>query len=640
MKKTYPLLLLSASLFLAGCGANYLVNKGNTKFDAEAYADAVPIYNKAIEKKPLTIAKQKLADSYRLMNNPLKAEPIYKEVISDTAAAAINYFNYGKVLMQSGKYAEAKAAFETYAAKMPEDKIVKSLIEACANPKMFDNSLDTCAYAIKKIELSGLSSSFGASPYNFGYVFAADVPVEGKALRDKFNGGSFLDLYYSKKDQSSGKWSSPEPIKGGVNTEYHDAYATFSADAQTMYFTRTNESKGKLKKNKKNESTLRILKAVFLEGEWTNIEDFPYNSDEYSNSHPNLSRDGKMLFFSSDRPGGFGQSDIYVCLWDGSKWGEPTNLGAMVNTAGREVAPVFAFNEKLYFSSDGHAGMGGLDVFYTTKNGSNWAQPSNMKSPINSNKDDFSFVLNDDVKIGNVSSSRGSAESALASQDQMYEVVYKDPIIPVQVCVREKGTSKPYAGATVYAQNVATGVQDSAVTNSSGIANFKLAGEADYSINARSKQFFTNAIEVSTKGKPCSAIIVTCDESKFIELDPALADKEYGLGDIYYDYNKWDIRPDAMPILDNLVKLLNDNPDIKIELGSHTDCRGKDEYNQKLSENRAKSVVKYCTLRDIDPKRLTYKGYGESQPKETCVCESCTEEQHQTNRRTVFKVIK
>ena len=407
-----------------------------------------------------------------------------------------------------------------------------------------------------------------------------------------------------------------------------------------MYFTRTNESKGKLKKNKKNESTLRILKAVFLEGEWTNIEEFPYNSDEFSNSHPNLSRDGKMLFFSSDRPGGYGQSDLYVCLWDGSKWGEPTNLGAMVNTAGRESAPVYGFNEKLYFSSDGHAGMGGLDIFFTKKDGSSWAQPTNMKSPINSNKDDFSFVLTDDGKIGNLSSSRGSAESALASQDQMYEVVYKDPIIPVQVCVREKGTNKPYGNAMVYAQNKATSTQDSALTNDKGIANFRLAGDADYTINARSKQFFTNAIEVTTKGIPCSSIIVTCDESKFIELDPALADKEYGLGDIYYDYNKWDIRPDAMPILDNLVKLLNDNPDIKIELGSHTDCRGQDDYNQKLSENRAKSVVKYCTLRDVDPKRLTYKGYGESQPKETCICESCTEEQHQTNRRTVFKVIK
>jgi len=312
----------------------------------------------------------------------------------------------------------------------------------------------------------------------------------------------------------------------------------------------------------------------------------------------------------------------------------------MVNTAGREVAPVFGFNEKLHFSSDGHPGMGGLDVFFTTKDGSNWAQPSNVKSPINSNKDDFSFVLNDDGKMGNVSSSRGSAESALAAQDHMYEVIYKDPVIPVQVCVREKGSTKPYVGATVYAQNISTGIQDSAVTNSEGIASFRLAGEADYSINARSKQFFTNSIEVTTKGKPCSSIIVTCEESKVIELDPALADKEYGLGDIYYDYNKWDIRPDAMTILDRLVTLLNDNPDIKIELGSHTDCRGQDDYNQKLSENRAKSVVKYCTLRDIDSKRLSFKGYGESQPKVICVCESCTEEQHQSNRRTVFKVIK
>ena len=629
MKKTYPILLLSFGLILGGCGANYFVKQGNKKFDAYAYSEAVVQYKKALEKSSTSAdAKVQLANSYRLMNNPSAAEGMYREVIAIPDTMPINQFYFGKVLMQNQKYDEAKKAFEQYAKSVPDDKIVKGLIDACANPKKFNNVLDTCAYEVNKVELSGINTAFGATPFNFGYVFAGQSIIEDKKMRDPYSGLSYMDLFYTKKDKA-GKWSAPDPIKGGVNTEYHDAFGAVSADGQTMYFTRTNQFKGKVKMNVDKVVNLKILKATLLEGEWTNIEEFAYNSDDFSNGHPALSADGKTMYFSSDRPGGYGQTDIYMCSLNAGAWSEPVNAGPIVNTAGRDMMPQIGFNEKLYFSSDGHAGMGGLDVFVTSKSGSSFKQPENMKSPINSASDDFSFNLNNDGKTGNLTSSRSGS-------DQLFEVIYKDPIISAEICVQDKITKEPFVGCTVYATNKETGEVDSSTTNNRGVVNFRLKGGFNFSVNARYNQTLTNSIELSTIDRKCSDIIISCKENKFIELEKTVGPRAL---DIYYDYNKANIRPDAALELDKLVKLLTDNPQYKIEFGSHTDCRGDDKYNQRLSEARAKSVLKYCTLRDIDSKRLTYKGYGESQPKVTCDCPSCTEEQHQLNRRTEFKII-
>lgn len=640
MKKTYSVILLSASILLGGC-ANMLFKKGNQRFDSEAYSEAATFYQKALDKKPIAGAKAKLAQTYLKLNSPKKAEELFREVVTLPESEPVNQFYFGRVLMQSRKYEEAGKAFREYARTVPDDKLVQNMITACDNYRSFENGLDTCAFTFKKIETKSFASAYGAAPFNFGYVFAAETVVEDKKSIDKYTGQTYLDLHYFKRDAKTGSWSTPALLNGGVNSELHDAFATFSADGKTVYFTRSNQLKGKAKKNSKNEITLKILKASFIDGEWTNIEEFPFNNDDFSNAHPALSPDGKMLFFSSDRPGGFGSSDLYVSEWDGNKWGEPVNLGASVNTSGREGYPWVATDNTLFFSSDGQPGLGGLDVFKTKGNSSSWSKPENLKTPVNSSKDDFSYSVDQEGKYANISSSRQANENDLKGNDNMYEIYYKDPIVKVSVCVFKSDSATRFAGAMVRVKNDATAETDSALTDSRGNVTFWLKGEADFTILATSKKFITNSISVSTRGKFCKDVITTCDEGKKIFLDEAdtTGRKEYSIGDIFYDYDKWNIRKDAELNLDKLVKLLRNNPGFTVELGSHTDCRGTDEYNQRLSENRAKAVVKYCINRDIKAKRLQYKGYGESDPIQKCVCEQCTEEQHQANRRTTFRII-
>lgn len=460
------------------------VKKGNKRFDAEAYSEAVTYYQKAIDKKQVPEAKVKLAQTYLKLNNSKKAEELFREAVTLPESEPINQFYFGKVLMQNRKYEEAGKAFREYAKSVPDDKLTQNMIAACDNWRKFEEGLDTCAYTFKKIETKGFASAYGASPFNFGFVFATESVAETKKATDKYTGQTYLDLYYFKKDPKAGSWSTPVWLTGGVNSEYHDAFATFTADGKTMYFTRSNEAKGKAKKNAKNEITLKILKASLIDNEWTNIEEFAYNNDDFSNAHPALSRDGKYLYFSSDRPGGFGATDLYVCTWDGSKWGEPVNLGATVNTAAREGYPWLSADNTLYFASEGHPGLGGLDVFKSKGSGNSWSAPENMKAPVNSSRDDFSYSIDDDGKFVNVSSSRNGNDNDLKGNDQMYEIFYKDPIVKTTVCVFKSDSVSRFAGAMVRVQNDATAEADSALTDSQGNVTFWLKGEADYTIRA------------------------------------------------------------------------------------------------------------------------------------------------------------
>jgi outer membrane protein OmpA-like peptidoglycan-associated protein len=625
MKKLLIPSLLAIITLLSAC-ANHHYKKGNKYYDALAYSKAIPHYEKALSKKSINDAAVKLAQSYMRVNDIDNAEKRFAEAVYFENIDPINFFYYGKVLMAQGKCSEARKWFSGYLKYKPEDVVAKMLLASCNSIQ--ERMRDTTLFKLSPANIDEFANVFSGIEYKDGVVFAADKDVFRNSKKASWTGHSYLDLYYIQKDKD-GFWMDPQLLRGDINGPFHDGPATFSKDGNTVYFTRSNYFKRKMKKNERNENNLKIFKATLQGDKWRNLEELPFNSDDYSCGHPTLSEDGKTLYFVSDMPGGYGGTDIYKVTWDGSKWSSPENLGPVINTPGNEMFPYIHSDGSLYFSSDAHNSMGGLDVFITYYNGNRWMQPENLNYPLNTIRDDFAFTLNSDNKSGFVSSSR-------TNNDRLYTFTKNPPTFNLIGMARKKGTQIPVEGVTVQITNFDTDEKVVALSGKDGKFKIKLKPESEYMLLCTMKGCFSRTDNINTKGLKYSQ-----DFYADFEVEEIVIDKPIVLENIYYDFDKWNIRPDAAVELDKLVKLLKDNPNIDIEMGSHTDSRGSDAYNMVLSDKRAKAAVDYLVFRGIDPKRLKWKGYGETMHVNKCSNNvHCSEEEHQKNRRTEFKVIK
>ncbi|MBI2279332.1 MAG: OmpA family protein [Bacteroidetes bacterium] len=564
-------------LALIACSTEYHVRKGNYYYDNLAYSSAIDHYQKAYNKTHDANVEEKLAESYYKMNNINAAEKIYENAVQRENHSSKIYFNYGKILMANGKHREAIPYFKKYLADYSEDAVAKMLLSSCLS--INDRYRDTTLYKLYPINYNEFTNSFSIQEYQDGAVFVADKEVFSGRKKSQWTGNTYLDLYEIKKDED-GIWMNPQ----------------------------------------------------LLHGKWKNLEEFPYNSDDYSVGHPTLSADEKTLYFVSDMPGSIGGTDLYKSTLENNSWSKPENLGAIVNTKGNEMFPYIHTDDALYFSSDAHNSMGGLDVFITYYTGEVWAQPENLNYPLNSSKDDFGYnISKKSSNTGFVSSSRVGNGS-----DNMYAFDKFPPKFNLYGRAREKGTQKSVQGVRVEITNAKTGKLINMVSDAKGNFNLKLEPEADYDLYCTKIGCFTRTDKISTVGLKYSQ-----DFYADFEVEPIVIDKPIVLENIYYDFDKWNIRPDAALELDKLVKILVDNPKIDIEMGSHTDSRGNDRYNLILSEKRAMAAVQYLIASGIDKKRLTYKGYGEKKLVNHCANDIvCTRAEHQQNRRTEFKVTK
>lgn len=631
--KTKLTLFLFIVITLSSC-SNYYMRKGNAYYRSMQYDKAIDNYNKYISKKSSNEVMIKLADSYRLNNDYANAEKWYSQVVNIPGIASENLLYYGKVLMNNGKYKDAKKWLLAYISIKKDDPIPATLIASCDSFNKFYT--DSLKYALKLVEIPEVTTAFSQVNYDNGIVFAADKETFSSAKNvTGWTGRSYLDLYFSKKDDT-GKWSTPIPLKGEINGPYHEGPAVFDPKGKVVYFTRSNyKTAKKLRKNGKDESNLKLFRAILLDSMWTDLKELPFNSDEFSCGHPALSPDGKTLYFISDMPGGCGGTDIYRSTLtyqkDGSiHWSAPENLGSDINTSGNEMFPYVHKDGTLYFSSDAHNTLGGLDIFSSTYNGEKWSGPENLNYPINSSKDDFSFVLNTDNKTGYISSNRNDL-------DKIYEIRLADPVFMLVGNVSIKESGEPIAGALVEVENQKDGSKEIFITNEKGEYKTKLKAETNYKVMASKEGYLkTSDVAISTEGKKRSEIFRVD-----FQMEKLVVEKPIVLENIYYDLDKWNIRKDAAIELDKFVSLLNNNPQISVELSSHTDSRADDNYNQVLSEKRAKAAVNYLIKKGISPNRLKWKGYGESVLINRCKNGvSCYEEEHQQNRRTEFKVIK
>lgn len=618
-------LLSGLIISLISC-TNYHIRKGDVYYDNIAYSSAITHYEQVQTSSKSSEISLKLADSYYKVGKLDQSEKTYAKAVASGNRTPKLYFNYGKVLMANGKHLEAIPYFQNYLKVYPNDLVAKMLLTSCNS--VTDRYRDTTLFVLKPILEDQFVNTFSIIEYQNGAVFAADKEVFSGRKTSAWTGASYLDLYTMKKDVE-GNWLEPELLQGDINGRLHEGPATFNKDGNVVYFTRSNYIKRKMVVSEDQENNLKIFKSTLIDGKWKNLEEFPYNSDDYSCGHPTLTDDGLTMYFVSDMPGGFGGTDIYKTHLENNSWTKPENLGADVNTSGNEMFPYVHTDGALYFSSDAHNTMGGLDVFITYNNGIRWAKPENLNYPLNSNKDDFGFSLNSDNVHGFVSSSR-------ATSDKMYSFEKFAPTFILYGIARVKGTQTPVEGVIVEVTNSKTGEVTSMISDSKGNFKLKLAPESEYHLYCTKFGCFSKTDKISTMGLKYSQ-----DFFADFEVEPIIIDKPIVLENIYYDFDKWDIRPDAALELDKLVRILKDNPKLEIEMGSHTDVRGNDQYNLVLSDKRAMAAVKYLISQGIEPSRLTFQGYGEKVLVNGCQNEViCSEDEHQKNRRTEFKVTK
>ncbi len=615
------------------------LSKANEYFENFAYSDAVKLYLD-IENSGIgtTETKLKIAECYRLQKDYINAEMWYEKFAGSGMVKDEYMFNYAEVLRNNGKYKDAIDWYQKYALI---DAKGNTYIDYC---KQFQNTkLDTIFKVKNVVNLNSKNDDFGPVFYKEGLVFtSARGNASSKTENYTWNGQPWLDVFQINELPKGIASKDIKAIVGEVNTDMHEGPVSFSNDGNTMYFTRNNyfnKKKGKADDNKTIK--LSIYSATWDGKQWASIKPFSHNSANYSCGHPALSSDGERLYFASDMPGSKGGTDIYVCFKQGEGWGTPVNLGGLINTDRNEMFPYINSTDELFFSSEGHPGFGGLDIFKAELNEDDeWQPPVNMMSPINSSYDDFSFVYDALNGFGYFASNRKNGTGG----DDIYYVVdavkdnynkkKKQCFKEVNGYIVDKNTNKNLPGVNVTVSTLDGINVFETVSDENGYYSISIPCDYDSLIvTFNDSKYFVQKMGLNPKTDPSPL-------KKDILLDKIVIDKAIIVKNIYYDLDKYYIRPDAAIELDKLAKFLLDNPTVLIELSSHTDCRASSEYNMTLSDNRAKSAVEYLIQKGINIGRLYPKGYGETKLVNGCSDGvKCTEDEHQQNRRTEFRVI-
>ncbi|MCP9766831.1 flagellar motor protein MotB [Lacihabitans sp. LS3-19] len=762
MKKIQKVLFLAFafSSFFAKAQLSRL-KAANAEFERMSYPQAVRNYEtflrgnsgKAEDKKE---AMEKLAFCYRKLQDTKNAERTYKELFEnyETTLDSDQYLYYAQALATNGKYRESQKMYSRYGEQQKEDLRGRKFTVAYMDNSAFYK--DSALYNVDFLyPINSRYSDFSPMYYENGLVFVS-ARNEGNGIKRVFNQNEtpFLDLFMfsdtaslkqeTKKVKelaqaslgSSGKSLKPNKNQSNnnfenieepeidefsktINSKYHEGPVTFFKDYKKIIFTRNNYYKGRARKSDKGVNMLKLYSATKKGNKWGDIKELPFNSDDYSTGHPALDPENRKMYFVSDMPGGFGGTDIYMVDYRDGNWGAPVNLGREVNTEGNEMFPFVDEVGNFYFASDGHAGLGGLDMFYVEfRNGTPYGEVQNLGAPINSTKDDFGYISDGERSHGYFSSNRrkGYSDDDIYSFTKgcnqlnlvVYDAVTRLPLADTELRMVKNGVNKqryitnssgytsacieagsdfefkalkegyeaatitygtmsqslskqqqlklylepskrplvrgrivsevdqrPIAGATVTLENERDGSTEVVITGVDGRYAFQPDRDGRYSVTAVKDNYATNT---ESLGK-----IKNSKKNFAIEQDFGMIGEGdiFRIENIYYDLDKSEIRADAKKEIDNKVlPILKKYPDISIELRSHTDSRASDEYNMRLSQARAKSVVDYLLKKGISPNRLVAKGYGETELVNDCDDQTkCSESDHQQNRRTEFKVL-
>jgi outer membrane protein OmpA-like peptidoglycan-associated protein len=626
----FILLLCTATTF-----AQQKLHKANKLFEGYAYTEAAKLYEEYLADAidPSGITTIRAAESNYFINNFSAAVRWYEKAFNlqgDTLLESY-FLHYIKALRGDQQYDKA----DDLEWRRLEYRGTDALRQRFTTQKRHLDSLNKNlpAYKVENLAINTSKADFGTAFYGDKMVYASGkdtTKAHGRLY--SWNEQPFLTLYVSDRDTTTGAFVNEQKFLSDVQTSYHNAAPAFSPDLKTAYYSANNVTKSdRLENDAKGTNNIELIKGQLQEGEFIKEERVQFNSKSYSVGQPAVSADGKWLYFVSDMLGGVGETDIYVAeIFSDGKLGTPKNLGSTINTTGREMFP-FINDEILYFSSDGHYGLGGLDVFTSKKTLNNqFRTPKNIGKPINSNRDDFAYIVSKDGSYGYLSSNRDGGKG----DDDIYYVTRTSAEPCGQLItgkVVNKKTGQPIEGVAVKAVVNGLGYKDTSKTD--GTYSITIPCGTEAVVEGEKPDY--------TKGKPNDKGEI--ELSKYDDLIVKEGDVEkVAINPIYFDFDKYYIRPQAAAELDKVVYVMQNFPNIVIKIESHTDSRGNDEYNMQLSDDRAKSTYSYIIAKGIQPERIeSVKGYGESRHINKCSNGvECSEEDHQLNRRSDFIIVK
>ncbi len=604
------------------------------------YANAAKAFEGLMDtKQPRIIDMERLANSYYYINEYNLAENWYARIVEQPDVSQEAYLRYAEVLKQQGKYALAREQYKAYMGRYGEDMTIKNAIAGTDSAEVWLQN-PTKHKLRNETNINTALAEFALTPTSGGAIFVAE-PHTFYSSKSGMTGQAYLRVYSASR-YDDGTLNYPNMMIGAFNSSaYHVGPVATDSVEETLFITKTYSGKSAEKVIAAGQSWKEQnleLKIFRKNGDSWIEEDFPYNNvKEYSVGHAALNADNTVLYFASDMPGGMGGVDIWYCeLQSDGSWGSPQNAGAAINTFGDEMFPS-VYSHALYFSSTGHVGMGGLDIFQAKGEKDMFEKAINLGFPVNSASDDFAFIVVEDNDIGTKGYLSSNRTGGVGSDD-IYAFNYTKPKITIQLeaIVKDKTTGDFLSEVSISIVNDKGELVSKGNTAYNGTITLEIPRDQSLKVLGDKKGYMSENIFVDAVSPKKDTLLHVTLLMQSIQR----VGERFVLEDIYYDFDKYNIRPDAAVILDKLVAAMRDNPTLKVELSSHTDSRGSNTYNMSLSQRRAEAAVEYIISRGIARDRLKAQGYGETRLVNACRDGvKCTPEQHQANRRTEIEIL-
>jgi peptidoglycan-associated lipoprotein len=602
--------ILILTLFVASCSLQKRIRKADQRNERGEYFEAAKMYQRIYRRIPArdkalrASVAFKQGEAYRLINNP-RAEMAFQNAVRNNSVDSLLYFRYAEVLLQNGKYTDATTNFQEFLKQNPDHQEAQNGLQAAQLAEQWKSEIPQFKITKSKDfnnknRASNFSPAFTSAAAD-AVVFSSmrsEKNITKKAKTNAVNGLPLSKLYISKKN-NKGKWEEPELLEETINSQHDDGVASFSSDGKTMYFTRAVQ-------NSQSDAPTVILMSQRTGGEWAEPQQIIFFGDSsIAVAHPAIAPDDVTLYFVSDNPLGFGGKDIWKGKIEGTECKYIQNLGNQVNTAQDEMFPTVAPDGTLYFSSNGLAGIGGLDLFKATFHEDSATVVENLGLPFNSNKDDFGLTLAKNGNSGFFTSSRTDKTSLTTPFDEIWGFEFQELQFAVSGKVTDSnGELIPSATVRMVGTD---GTNARVQTKKDGTYRLLLDKNVDYVMLATARGHLNQNKDLSTQK-------LTQGKAYNIDFQLGSLFKSVQLDNIFYEFGKWNLTPESEGGLQALVKILRDNPNITIELSAHTDYVGNNQANAELSAKRAQSVVNYLIKAGIEAARLTAVGYGEEKP--------------------------